>query len=357
MSHVHTESPRSITRKPAARPSRWLVGAVLLAAAGVPLATLASSQVVATPLAAPLATLWIAAIVASVPSRRCPRLPPLALAACGALLAAGSIAELRILQHAAAIVCLVSVCRLPAAMLLFLGSLVWLPATAAVFGAWASGLRVFAAACCVAAVAVRHQRVALRDRPAWKPLAIGVVVVGGVLTASAFWLGTPQSTSHLQNLPQQGLLYTSAPLPLSSGESHHLRSVDVVKRRYRVPSATFDLLAIDGSANRHAVHDPTFCHRGDGWEIVSRQSLPLPRGEALWVRYRRGDESTQCVYWFTNAATQTPNTWWFWAAASWRRLTAGRSGCEPVLVVLQPAADVAPDWTLVFRECPALAAY
>ena len=293
--------------------------------------------------------IWLtAAAVCSVGRLRQPSVETMLLGA--AIELVGLLGEVRIVQHVAAATCLVACCRRVSGAMLLAASLAWLPATDFLAGDAAPAVRFAATLVALGAIPLRHRTFDLPARDLLGPVAIvaSIVVAGFVLA------GTDTSPSHLQNLPERGLLFRSVELPLREVEQTHLADVDVVKRRYAVPSATFDLLAIDGEANRHAVHDPTFCHVGDGWSIVDRQSLPLESGQAALVRYRRGAESTQCVFWFTNGRTQSASPWWYWSAATLRRLTNGQSGAEPVLVVLQPASNQPPDWEQVFRELPAL---
>ena len=325
----------------------WIVGNTMLLAA---LFAVVPPQSKTPLLVAALAAAWVMA-VRLCRTQRTPNAET--MLAGSVLLAAGVVGDLRVLMAVAGAVWLVAGTRRVAGVILVAATIGWLPASDYVFGGFAVPVRVTSAALLPLAVALKARTVGLPARRAVGP----VLTVVGVVLAAGIVVGQDDSPSLLTNLPTTGLFYRSQPIELTDAEAKHLAKATVAKRRYALPCGRFDLLAIDGADDRHAVHDPTFCHRGAGWVVANRQTLPLKNGQAALVQYNRGRESTQCVYWFTNGISQKPDAWWYWAQATLRRLTGGQSGREPVLVVLQPSDETAPDWSAVMRECPALAAF
>jgi hypothetical protein len=110
--------------------------------------------------------------------------------------------------------------------------------------------------------------------------------------------------------------------------------------------------AVDGTGNRRAVHDPSFCFRGAGWTIAATDPLRLPHGEGARVTLRRGAEELEAVYWFSDAAqahASPPRYWW---DTTRRRLSFGASGPEPILVLLVPARGARLDWESWLRRWP-----
>jgi len=142
-------------------------------------------------------------------------------------------------------------------------------------------------------------------------------------------------------------------IPLEPAEKAVYTDVNVIKRLVTVGNEQVVLTIIDGTRNRHAVHDPGFCFRGAGWEITGRQSLPLEKGSAQLLRLQQGGETAEAVYWFTDGKEQfdSPQTYW-WKTAL-RRMTFGHSGSEPVLVVLA-TTGAAPDWPALLKSWPDL---
>lgn len=102
---------------------------------------------------------------------------------------------------------------------------------------------------------------------------------------------------------------------------------------------------VDGSRRRRVVHDPEFCFRGAGWGVAEERAWPLPHGEGRWVRLVDGDgKQLEALYWFSDGRRAFASPLRYWRETTWRRLTLGRSGPEPVLVLLVPAGDGAVDW-------------
>lgn len=165
------------------------------------------------------------------------------------------------------------------------------------------------------------------------------IVIGGLLGR---WGGDGEARRI--DFRERGLLYSSTNVQLAPSEATQFASVDVVKRRVRTASGEFDLLVVDGTRNRHAVHVPTVCHLGDGWEPLASRPFEIDGGAARWVRMSRRGVTTECVYWFSDQEHRSASPWWYWSATTLRRLTGGRSGSEPVLVVLTQATESPVDW-------------
>lgn len=172
--------------------------------------------------------------------------------------------------------------------------------------------------------------------------------VSALLVAAAVGvsLGGPtgDASTRLNELPIEGVGFSGRGVELTEVEQLYYARAKVIKRAYTVGGNQILMLAIDGSGDRHAIHDPVYCHRGSGWEVVGERTMPVPGGEARCVDYRRGNERTQCVYWFSTGDERHASMFKYWWDTSLRRLTFGRWKKEPVLVVLQPAAASALDW-------------
>ena len=284
--------------------------------------------------------------------------------AAGTLALVGGVGDLRTVVAAGGVVALTSGRRSWVRGAAIGGAAAWLPQAGV--AAAQVGLEEWAvrgAGALIAAVALwagrgtRHRSrreassaIVGRSLTGWAVTAIIVALVAAVSATEA------DETRLLDRLPTGGVAVRSADLPLSEVEAAHLSKAEAVKRRYRVPAGAFDLLAVDGRGDRHAVHDPSYCHLGDGWSEIDRQFLPLPGGRAVRVRYGRAGERTEAVFWFSDGRRRSASAaaYWWWATA--RRLTLGRSGPEPVLVVLQPVGPRPPDWVRALGQMPALAA-
>lgn len=187
------------------------------------------------------------------------------------------------------------------------------------------------------------------------------ILLGLLLAAVAAWLvaarvSPPVSTGRLLRFPLQGAAFRGAELELEPAEKVVLQGARILKRTYETGGQQFVLIAIDGTGNRHAVHDPAYCFRGAGWEIVGQQALPLAGGEARIVQLRRGAEASEAVFWYSDGRTRQTSAWRAWAGTIGQRLQFWRSSGETVLIMLQPAGPRVIDWPKLLRDVPELLA-
>ena len=184
--------------------------------------------------------------------------------------------------------------------------------------------------------------------------AIGLAVLAGGL-----WQLYPLSDAaeRLEALPRRGLFFASEDLPVSETEAKIYAGATVVKRLAQVRGQQVVLTLIDGTGNRHAVHDPLFCFRGAGWDVEGESPMAVEWGEARRVQLSRRGERTDAVYWFTDGDRAFGSAMEYWGRTTLRRVTLGASGEEPVLVVITPATDVPVDWDALLAAWPELGAF
>ncbi len=177
-----------------------------------------------------------------------------------------------------------------------------------------------------------------------------------VVCATFAWdfLPLPDAQARLAALPQTGPNFTSRELPLTPGEAVIFGKARVMKRLYQVESRRFVVTVIDGTLNRHAVHDPLYCFRGAGWTVQRESSFAVPNGEARWLDLTKGAEEREALDWFTDGAQRYVSPLRYWWQTTLRRLTLSRSGEEPVLVILQPVDESSLDWRALTKSFPAL---
>ena len=164
----------------------------------------------------------------------------------------------------------------------------------------------------------------------------------------------PDAQGRVSRLATCGLGFTSRDVPLTPTEQSIFGSAQVCKRIFRVGREKFVVVIIDGTRNRHAVHDPAYCIRGAGWIIADQRLLALPGGTGKILSLRQGLETRAAVFWFSDGEhrhAQVARCWWQTAL---RRLTFGRTGPEPVLVLVQPLDGGRPDWEKLPTQLPEL---
>jgi hypothetical protein len=163
-----------------------------------------------------------------------------------------------------------------------------------------------------------------------------------------------EARPRLMTLPEKGLSFTSQDLALNPTEAQVYRKADSVKRLYQTRRARFILTAVDGTHNRHAVHDPLYCFRGDGWDVVQRDTLQVPGGRATRLILARSGHRTEAVFWFTNGRERCDSAWRAWWMGLCRRVMPNSGSHEPALVLLQGIQGESPAWASVFAQCPFL---
>jgi hypothetical protein len=182
----------------------------------------------------------------------------------------------------------------------------------------------------------------------------GAGVVVAVVIASQLWR-LPDAESRIAQLPAGGIWHRTAPVELLPWERTFFGRAKVTKRIAVVRQERVVLTVVDGSLNRQAVHDPEFCFRGAGWTVASSAPLDLLHGRARLLQLRKGDITAEAVFWFSDGTEAFAEPWRYWAATTLRRLTFGKSGPEPVLVLLTSLDATAPKWNALLERWPDLA--
>ena len=183
----------------------------------------------------------------------------------------------------------------------------------------------------------------------WTALALAVVL-------SLVWQFAPMrdAGARLDAIPLSGFGFAGKDLPLADVEVSIYKPARVVKRIYEVGRQQVIVIAIDGTRNRHAIHDPTFCFRGAGWIIHSGREIPVPSGYAKLLSLRKDGRTIEAMYWMSDGRTRYASALHYWWQTTLRRLTLGHSGEEPILFVLQPANGDSLNWELLLEQFPQL---
>lgn len=160
----------------------------------------------------------------------------------------------------------------------------------------------------------------------------------------------PNGAKAMERLPLTGDDFYGKDIPITPFEEANLPNVGILKRLYRVGSNNFFITVLDGTHNRHAVHDPRYCFRGEGWEIVDEKPFKTPYGEANLFTLKKNGIERQALAWFTVGNTHFSSPMEYWIRTSLRRLTLGLSGPEPLSVMIQPTDTPKPDWNVLIEK-------
>ena len=164
----------------------------------------------------------------------------------------------------------------------------------------------------------------------------------------------PDASFRLTCLAPRTVMVESRDMPLTPTEQANFSGTTVVKRLVSAGQQRVILIVVDGTHNRHAIHDPLFCFRGAGWEVTAQESFPLEAGEGRLLKLRQNQAEAEALYWFSDGRQQFSNPLRYWGKTALRRLTLGRSGPEPVLVILTTTGERVSNWKALLRAWPDL---
>jgi hypothetical protein len=188
-------------------------------------------------------------------------------------------------------------------------------------------------------------------RPVWALL--GVMIL---LSASWQFVQVPDASARLERFPKRAPGIDSRDMALTPAEAVVFHGTSAIKRLVAVQGVPVILTIVDGTRNRHAIHDPGFCFRGAGWRVASRETLPMDHGEACLFRLQKEGEAAEALYWFTDGQRQFAGPVEFWWRTALRRLTFGHFSDAPVLVILTSTAPEPLDWPSLLQNWPDLQA-
>jgi hypothetical protein len=183
----------------------------------------------------------------------------------------------------------------------------------------------------------------MKQRILWLTLALTVGIALG-------WPMIPLKSAHdrLAALPGSSPDFQARPLELSAEDRAFLGKAESAQFLIAMRGGgRLVLSVIDGTGNRHAVHDPAYCFSGAGWKIQSKTLVKLSSGDATRVSLAKGDEKSEALWFFDNGTKQFTSPMDYWLATSLRRITLGHSGDEPVLVTLRSLPGESVDWDRV----------
>lgn len=162
------------------------------------------------------------------------------------------------------------------------------------------------------------------------------------------------AADRLALVPLKSGSFVGEDVPLTEVEKKVLGRVDVVHRRYQLGARELYVTLIDGSKDRHAVHDPRYCFQGAGWRVLAENRRPIAGGEAHWIRAANEHGTAEAAFWFSDGETRYASLPRYLWTSVVRRMTFGRYGGKPVLVVLQSFEEEQLDWSKVNEAIAAL---
>lgn len=156
------------------------------------------------------------------------------------------------------------------------------------------------------------------------------------------------ASRRLASLPTSCPDFQARPLELTPGDRAFLGKAQAVQLLIDMRGGgRLVLTVVDGSNNRHAVHDPAYCFAGGGWKIQTQHSVKTPSGDAILVALAKDEQKSEALWFFDDGQHQFTSPLEYWLKTSVRRASLGCSGSEPVLVTLRCMPGTQVNWDRV----------
>jgi exosortase/archaeosortase family protein len=157
----------------------------------------------------------------------------------------------------------------------------------------------------------------------------------------------PGAGARLDRMPSAASGAMCRDVPFSEAERSRIGDARAIKRAYRCDGREFLVTVIDGTQNRRAVHDPTYC-----WTIISSAEQPLTGGRGIVVRVADQGNEKEILFWFSDGSVKYAEPVRYLLQTGLRRATLGWSGEEPVLVLVEPLDLRQVNWFQVLDHMP-----
>lgn len=180
---------------------------------------------------------------------------------------------------------------------------------------------------------------------------LGIAVLLGL-----FWQFVPlaNAQNRVNSLPLVGAKFGGKDIPETDFEKKFFYNIFVLKRLYNIQNEILLITVLDGTNNRNIVHDPYYCFRGSGWDIINEKTIPIPNGNASLVNIRKGALRKEAIFWFGNGVINYSSPLKYFFETTLRRLTFGLFGHEPVLILIQPVNHETINWEALPDQFPSL---
>jgi hypothetical protein len=187
------------------------------------------------------------------------------------------------------------------------------------------------------------------------PIALWVALIV-VMVLGVLWerVRLPNAKDRFGRIPLKGLGFAGQELPLDEVELKVFGKADVLNRVYAAGPYKFVLTIIDGTNDRHAVHDPLYCFKGAGWSVDGQIPKRIAGGEGKILKLSKEGRQVEAMIWFSDGRERHASALLYWWQTTVRRITIGKSGDEPILIVIQPAGQAALNWDVIFDAFPSL---
>lgn len=192
-----------------------------------------------------------------------------------------------------------------------------------------------------------------RPRPSWLFWSVCAAALGLLVLESRY---TPPGVSEtrLNSLPLSGPGFIGHNIAFNTAEVAFIGPAHALKRSYNLSGIPTTIILIDGTLNRHAVHDPSYCYKGMGYTILKEEALPINGGHGRLLKLEKAGEHRTVAFWFTDGHTHHASLPLYILQTALHRLTFGLMGEPPLLVMVEPASSTPLNWSTYLQKFPAL---
>ncbi len=181
-----------------------------------------------------------------------------------------------------------------------------------------------------------------------RPVLWFCLLLTALITLGWPMIPMPTAAKRLADIPSSSPDFQTRELEISAADRAFLGKAQAVQALIAMRGGgRLVLTVIDGTHNRHAVHDPNYCFSGAGWQVQTQSIVKVPSGNAMWVTLAKDSQTTEALWFFDDGKHQFASPFEYWLATSLRRVTLGRSGAEPVLVSLRSLPGESIPWDRV----------
>jgi len=182
-----------------------------------------------------------------------------------------------------------------------------------------------------------------------------LIILFVVLATFAFKIhATQQQHSSLHDVPVSGYGFDGRALEFSDAELAFLGKAEAIKHEYSQADYRLVVVVVDGSNNRHAVHDPIFCLRGAGYETTSNTEFPIINGHGQLISLANGSARQKVAFWFSNGEQRYTAFSRYLAESAINRLTFGAIGSQPKMITVYSTGGRIPNWSSILDRFPVL---
>lgn len=189
--------------------------------------------------------------------------------------------------------------------------------------------------------------------PKKTPLAWSVLLAIIVLGMALDRVPLRDASDRLERLPAFAPGLVTREGAVSEAERQVFGEARIFRREIALQKEGFILTVIDGTKNRHALHDPYYCIQGAGYQIVHAQKCAIVGGAATELTVRKGESERKLIFYFSDGTRRHDSPLRAWSESALRRLSLGSSGAAPVLVLIEPFTQGA-QLTTLFQGFPHL---